>query len=301
MFSYQDLSLIVCVAKHGSFSRAAKELHKVPSAISYSVKTIEQDVGTNLFKRLPRRVEPTSAGLYFIEQAQHLLEQMDDTRIQCQRLANGWTQSVSLALDNVVKQAPVNQLVRDFYQAFPDVELSISMEVFNGVWDALQDGRADIAIGATAAIPVEGQFINRPMGALNWRFVMSPSHPLASLHDPLDNEQLAHYPSICLEDTSRNIVKRTTWLLDNQRRLVVPNWHAASECLIDGLGIGVMPEHMAVPLIDKGLLVSRTLAQPMPSSPCCLAWRREQSSPALEWIISYLGDSEQLRRHWLEL
>ncbi|OWF71010.1 hypothetical protein B4907_22930, partial [Yersinia kristensenii] len=42
----------------------------------------------------------------------------------------------------------------------------------------------------------------------------------AYLTGPLTDDQLRPYPSLCLEDTARNLPKRDTWTLDNQQRLV---------------------------------------------------------------------------------
>ena len=142
MFSYNDLQVIDVVARRGSFSAAAEELHKVPSAISYTVRLIEERLAVDLFVRLHRQVQLTPAGEYFVEEARDLIKRMEQIKSQTQRVANGWSQSVSVALDTVVRESRVNTLVRDFYREFPDVELHLSMEVFNGVWDALADGRA---------------------------------------------------------------------------------------------------------------------------------------------------------------
>lgn len=299
MFSYHDLIVIDAVARRGSFSSAAEELYKVPSAISYTVKSIEDKLDVLLFKRLHRKVQLTTAGEYFVIQARLLLKQMNEIKQQTQRVANGWQSSVSIALDNVVREASVNQLVADFYQQFPDVELLLTMEVFNGVWDALADGRADIVIGATAAIPITGDVAYRAMGELSWDFVVSPNHSLAAYDNPLSDDQLVEYPSIGLEDSARTLPKRTTWLLNNQRRLVVPNWHSAEQCFIAGLGIGFMPTHRATPLIEKGLLVKKDLVNHHNNSPCCLAWNEGTLPPAVKWLLNYLGDSEKLHQQWL--
>ena len=207
---------------------------------------------------------------------------------------------MSLALDNVVREDRVDSLVRDFYDAFPDVELLLTMEVFNGVWDALAYDRADIAIGATAAVPVSGSLSYRDMGILTWRFVVSNNHPLAAEKEPIRHEQLLSYPAICLEDTSRILPKRATWLLDNQRRLTVPNWHSAIQCFRSGLGIGAMPSHMAEPYLKSGELIEKTLVEPPSKSPCCIAWRTDKENPAVNWILDYLGDAEKAHREWLE-
>ncbi|GAL07201.1 LysR-family transcriptional regulator YdhB [Photobacterium aphoticum] len=138
MFSYNDLQVIDVVARRGSFSAAAEELHRVPSAISYTVRAIEERLAVDLFVRLHRQVQLTPAGAYFVEEARGLLKQMEQLKLQTQRVANGWSHSVSVALDTVVRDSRVNTLVRDFYRQFPDMELHLTMEVFNGVWDAWQ-------------------------------------------------------------------------------------------------------------------------------------------------------------------
>ncbi len=51
MFSYQDFQVIDIVARRGSFSGAAEELHKVPSAVSYTVRQIEDKLAVTLFER----------------------------------------------------------------------------------------------------------------------------------------------------------------------------------------------------------------------------------------------------------
>lgn len=300
MFSYSQLQIIETVARTGSFSKAAESLHKVPSAVSYTVKTVEQTLAVTLFIRHPRHVEPTKAGLFFVNEIKNLLKQMDNLKHRTQQVANGWGQSVTIALDNIVKESQVNQLVRDFYRTFSDVELHLTMEVFNGVWNALADERADIAIGATTAVPVGGDFAHRDMGNLKWKFVVAPHHPLAQHSHPLNAEEVALYPAVCLEDTSRTLPKRLTWLMDNQRRLMVPNWHSALQCLKAGLGVSIVPSHMATPLIEKGELLERTLSQTPPLSPCCLAWNKKQAqNPAVAWILDYLGDSKKLYQDWI--
>ncbi len=299
MFSYVDLKVIDVVARRGSFSAAAEELHKVPSAISYTIRSMEEKLGVPLFERLHRQVKLTNAGEYFVQATRDLLKQMEEIKFHTQQVANGWSKTVSVALDNVVREGQANLLVRDFYRQFPDVELHLSMEVFNGVWDALADGRADIAIGATAAVPVSGNFAYRDMGILTWKFLVAPQHPLAHITTPLTEQEIVKFPAICLEDTSRTLPKRMTWLLDNQRRIMVPNWHSALQCLKAGLGVCLVPTHMALPLLNKGEAVEKELMLKPAVSPCCLAWNKTRLSPAVAWILDYLGDSEKLHRDWM--
>ncbi|WP_392588622.1 DNA-binding transcriptional activator PunR [Serratia ureilytica] len=299
MWSEYSLEVVDAVARTGSFSAAAQELHRVPSAVSYTVRQLEQWLAVPLFERRHRDVELTPAGALFIKDARAVIKKMLDTRRHCQQVANGWRGQLNIAVDIIVKPQRSRQLVLDFYRHFPDVELMLQPEVFNGVWDALVDGRADMAIGATRAVPVGGGFAFRNMGDMNWLCVVSPQHPLAQLAGPLNDDRLRPYPALCLEDTSRNLPKRVTWTLDNQRRLVVPDWTSALDCLCAGLCVGMMPAHLALPRVQRGELKALQLQQPFPASPCCLTWQQDKPSPAMSWLLAYLGDGETLNQEWL--
>jgi len=299
MLSEQSMQLIDRVARVGSFTAAANQLHKVPSAVSYAVKQIEEELGVVLFIRQHRSVSLTPAGEYFVQQARTLMSEMENMRSATVRVANGWQPTLSIALDSIVRADKISNLIADFYRQFDDIELIIRIEVFNGVWESIATGRSDVAIGATSAIPVGSECQFKDMGEIDWCFVVGKHHPLACVEQPLTDEQLRQYPAIGLEDTAREIPKRMLWLLDNQRRLVVPDWIRAINCLRDGLGIGYIPAHFASAFIKTGALIEKELVHGKEKTPCCLAWNAANSSPAMMWILRYLGDSETLQKDWL--
>ncbi|EEJ3720000.1 LysR family transcriptional regulator, partial [Salmonella enterica subsp. enterica serovar Braenderup] len=227
------------------------------------------------------------------------IKKMQITRQQCQQIANGWRGQLAIAVDNIVRPERTRQMIVDFYRHFDDVELLVFQEVFNGVWDALSDGRVELAIGATQAIPVGGRYAFRDMGTLSWSCVVASDHPLASMPGPLSDDTLRNWPSLVREDTSRTLPKRITWLLDNQKRVVVPDWESSATCLSAGLCVGMVPTHFARQWIDSGKWVALTLENPFPDAACCVTWQQNEASPALAWLLDYLGDSETLNREWL--
>ncbi|OON41230.1 LysR family transcriptional regulator [Izhakiella australiensis] len=300
MWSEHALEVVDAVARNGSFSAAAVELHRVPSAVSYTVRQLESWLGVALFERRHRDVVLTPAGKVFSEEGRSVIKKMHDTRRRCQQVAKGWHGELTIAIDRIVKPGRTRQLVRDFYRHFPDMELHITLEVFNGVWDALADGRVEVAIGATQAVPVGGQFAFRDMGRLNWRCLASASHPLADVSQPLSEERIRSWPSLVIEDTARTLPRRTTWTLDHQQRRVVPDWDTAFSCLEAGLGIGMVPGHLARPWLERGTLSELRLETPLPDSPCCVSWRQANGSPALPWLLAYLGEPDTLNAEWLQ-
>ncbi|KJF77823.1 transcriptional regulator, partial [Morganella morganii] len=70
-------------------------------------------------------------------------------------------------------------------------------------------------------------------------------------------------------------------------------------CVESGLCVAMMPAHRADPLIEKGRLAALKIEQPLPDSPCCITWVDKDTSPALSWLLDYLGDSSTLNAEWL--
>ncbi|MGL5653414.1 MAG: LysR family transcriptional regulator, partial [Vibrio sp.] len=58
--------------------------------------------------------------------------------------------------------------------------------------------------------------------------------------------------------------------------------------------------HMAQPLLASGELVEHVLPEPAQLSHCCLVWRKDEHHKLIEWMVNYLGCSEQLYRDWLQ-
>ncbi len=299
MLSYSELQVLDAIERTQSFSGAAKILHKVPSAISYTVRQLESQLSVKLFEREHHRVVATPAGKYVIQQARELIEQMDQLPLQSQRIANGWNDSIAIVFDNILPMAPQLELIDALNQQFPQVQVEISYEVYNGVWDALSDGRADLAIGATSAMPIAGDYGYRDMGSFNWVFVVARNHPLARESGVLEDDRVAQYPALCLEDTSRHLAKRYNWSLPNQRRILLPDWQMAVKCLRRGTGVMQLPHYLAAPWLANGELVARQLAQPNQDAPQCIAWNKNAAGPVLDWLLQYLGDPHQLNRVWL--
>mgnify|MGYP003625348214 CR=1 FL=1 len=297
--SKPNFEMLDAVTRAGSFSGAALILNKVPSAISHSVKQLEDELGIVIFERHHRKITLTPAGKFLTVEARAMLKKMEQIEIEVRNVANGWQPTLTIAVDAIVRTQQMDHLIADFCKAFDDVELRFQLEVYNGVWDSLASGRSDIAIGATTAIPVDGAYDYKDMGAIDWAFVVGRHHPLASPQHGTDIADITQYPSICLDDTSRAIPRRTTWLLPGQRRLVVPNWDVAVSCAQSGVGIGYFPTHKVRQLLTDGALVEKQLKNPKPPSNCCLAWSTECTSPAFQWALKFLGDQDRLRECWI--
>lgn len=304
MIPTETLEIVCTVAHFRNFTAAAKHLHKVPSAISYTVRKLEDRLGVQLFLRDSKRVKLTPAGEHFIKHTDSLLKTLKELEKSTRQMASGWEKKLHIALDNVVNQGKVYDLIHKLQQVRPETELVVTSEVYNGSWDALFHGRCQLVIGAPIRIPdtVQGneQFAWRAMGPLHWDFVVSPDHPLANVEGALSLDMLKGFRSICIQDTSRVFSKGYNLLLDNQQVLIVPSFRAAIECLLQGLGVTILPRHFVQPYIEAGTLVKKQVDELQYNDGCLLAWNQENIGNGLKWVLDWLGSEAQLNRVWLQ-
>ncbi len=90
MWSEYSLEVVDAVARNGSFSAAAQELHRVPSAVSYTVRQLEEWLAVPLFERRHRDVELTPAGVWFLQEGRSVIKKCRSPpalSANCERLA----------------------------------------------------------------------------------------------------------------------------------------------------------------------------------------------------------------------
>ncbi len=81
--------------------------------------------------------------------------------------------------------------------------------MYNGVWDAIINNQANIAIGAPDTLLDGGGIDYTEIGAIRWAFAIAPDHPLAFVPEPIAESQLRLYPNIMVEDTAHTINKKS--------------------------------------------------------------------------------------------
>ncbi len=72
---------------HGSFAKAARELNKVPSAVTYAIRKLEDGLDVLLFDRSGHRAVLTPAGETLLKDGRHVLQSLDDLACRVKRIA----------------------------------------------------------------------------------------------------------------------------------------------------------------------------------------------------------------------
>ncbi|WP_034640394.1 LysR substrate-binding domain-containing protein [Chitinilyticum aquatile] len=295
----ESLEVIDAIARRGSFAAAAEEVHRVPSAVTYMVRKLEDDLGVQLFDRSGHRAKLTPAGSALLEDGRNLLRAAGELECRVKRVATGWETELLIAVDVILPLTPLLPLIAEFDALGSGTRLRISRESLGGSWDALHERRADLLVGATQDGAASGGYLSRPMGEVPMVFAVSPRHPLASHPEPIPAAVVQQHRAVVVSDSSRSLLPRTVGLLAGQEKLNVPDMEAKLAAQIAGLGCGNLPLPLVRPAVDAGQLVIRQLESPLSAARCCMAWRNDGQGQALQWWVRRL-EADQGFACWMQ-
>lgn len=292
----EALRILDEIDRRGSFASAAAALDRVPSALTYSVRKLEDELDVLLFDRRGHRARLTPAGEELLVQGRHLLRAADELEQRVKRAATGWETELRIVIDSVIPFERVLPLVAEFDREECGTRLRFSCEVLSGVWEALLQGRADLAIGAAYegpdAVQMSGEYKSRAFGRIDWVFAVAPTHPLARSDDPLSPELIRAHRAIAVGDTGHSLPDVTAGLLSGQHTLTVPTLEAKLAAQLAGLGCGHLPRTLAAPHLASGALVEKQTAEAKPSGTAHIAWRAASRGKALKWFLTRLAEPQ---------
>lgn len=288
--TFDALIVLESIHRNGSFSAAADELHRVRSALTYTVQKLESDLGVTLFDRTGHRTKLTSIGKVLIEEGNHILRSANDLEQTIKRLQTGWEEAISIAIDDTISIPKLYPLVKQFYQECPWTRLTLTAEILSGCWDALTSGRADLAIGASGDVPSSSEYGMFALGQMQFVFTISPNHPLAAIPNPLKNADIIKYRAIVAADTSRKMLSRSSGTLSGQEILTVSSIQAKIHAQIQGLGVGYLPLHLIQEYLKSKQLIIKKVEKEKPSGNFYIVWRLKKTGNALEWFLDKLKD-----------
>jgi DNA-binding transcriptional LysR family regulator len=301
------LNVLDAIDRRGSFAAAAEALFRVPSAISYTMQKLEQDLETPLFNRAGHRAVLTPAGKTLLEEGRRLLMAAHELEGQVKRIATGWETELRIAVDTIIPISTLLPLVQDFLgqQTVLDktnniedsqplsgkgTQIQLGQEVLGGSWDALISNRADLVIGASGDGPSGGGYSSLLLGEFDMPFAVAPDHPLAQMEEPISSSEILKYRAVAVADSSRDLPPRSVGLLTGQQVLTVPDMQTKLEAQIQGLGVGYLPQHWIRDALERRQLIVKSV-QGVASTPRTYAvWRSDNQGKALQWFV------EQLRR-----
>lgn len=255
--SLNDLAAFVAIAENLSFRAAAARLGVTPSALSHTMRKLEERIGVRLLHRTTRSVTPTDAGIRLLHQLKPAMEQIDgaleglnEERVRPHgRLRIFAGQSATAAV--------IAPLLRRYLGAFPGVQLELRVD----------EAKADIvAMGFDAGIaPREliaaDMVAVRVMEPMKVALVAAPAYlegrrPLVTPDDLARHDCIQCYRAVDGGGHpwlfKGNGVERK---ITTRGRLIVNHPAMIVQAAVDGLGIAYTLEAMAEPYLRSGRLI----------------------------------------------
>lgn len=286
----EQLRVFVAVIDHGSFSKAARELHRTQSVISYTIANLEAQLNVALFDRSKRKPTLTEAGKALLADARTVGLKVDAMRARAKTLAQGLEAEVSIAVDVMFPNCRLVAALQAFQQRFPTVALRLRIEALGAVMHLVGQRTCQIGI-AGPMLDFADTFQSQPAGSITMLPVAAPSHPLAQMEGIIPTEIARDYTQLVLTDRSELTAGQ------NFGVVAVRDWRlgdlgAKHMLLRNGLGWGSMPEEMIREDLDTGRLVQLKLEHLISGEYTLHMINRLDEAPgqAGRWLMQYLLD-----------
>jgi DNA-binding transcriptional LysR family regulator len=288
--SIGQLKVFLTVVESGSFSAAAKRLNRAVSAVSYTIGSLEQQLGVALFDREKTRTPRlTEAGSAVLAKARVVAVGIDDLRASVRALLKGLEAEVTLVVDVMLPSERLVDAVQSFEATFPTVKLRLHVEALSAVAQLVRRGGAMIGVGG-GVLEVEPDLELIHVGDVEMIPVAAPNHPLAR-NRPNAPGAARHHRQLVLtvrtpfsEGPDVGIFSADVWHL--------ADLGAKHDLLLAGVGWGNMPE----PNVRADLAAGRLVRLVLPEAKSALysfqvMYRTDQPpGAAAAWLIERFVD-----------
>lgn len=246
-FDLTDLQLIVHIGDRQSLTRAAEKTHLSLPAASTRVKNLEEHFGTQLLYRTSQGVTLTPSGEALTRHARTVMRQIEQLRGDMQEFARGVKGHVRVLANTTAMTEFMPAVLGRFLAAHPDVNVELRERLSYLIVRAVSEGSADVGIVAGSNADPNLEFI--PYRKDRLVLVAASSHALAketavAFADTLDNDYVglsewsAIHPFLV---QAAEALGRTF-----KFRIEVGNFEAVCRIIETGVGIGVIPESVAL-------------------------------------------------------
>lgn len=258
----RQLIAFVTLARTGSYSKTARELFLSHSAISHSMRALEEEMGCRLLHRVDKKVALTEAGEALLHHAQRALQKLQDARVAVESINKWGYQRLRLGVGPLMALTFLPRVLAELRQA----NRRLLVELLN--WDSedpvsfIENHQADLLIGEKNHVPSEIEFIS--LFESPYQLIVPPAHPWALLGHVLRGD-LPKEP--CLlgrkESPGRNLVE-DYFAAENLTLNVV----AEAECpatikgmIQAGYGVAVLPRWTVAEELGDATLVALGLGK----------------------------------------
>ena len=271
----RQLRAFAALARCGSFTEAAGELSLTQSAVSHSMKALEDDLGCRLFLRSGKRVLLTQPGKELLSHAEAILRRMVQARDAISSLEQSPRGRLRVGCSTAAAQYILLMVLREFRDCFPLYNVSVMPGETPETLQRLRDGIVDLSISlkphdtnGLTCIPLFSDEID---------LLVPPNHPWATVRPKISD--LATESLIITSRQRYTCELLTNHLMSQGVRvgsmIELGSIEAMKQFVKLGLGVAVAAKWSAVDELERGELV----CIPLPKGPL-----------VRDWVVSHLED-----------
>ena len=299
MVNFELYKIFYAVAKCGSLSRAADELHISQPAVSQAIKQLEMQLGTQLFTRKHKGVELTSLGgeLIFgeVEEAVKLL---GGAEARIAELNGSATGVIRIGASDTIFQYALADTIVEYNRLYPKVDIELIADVSPKIIDALKADRCDVGF---LNLPIEydnGIIITDSIMYLNDIFIAGERFGELRDKKGLTLRELQAYPLLLMEEHTAAREAFDNYTKSHGVRLhpavEVNSWGFMKKLVIAGMGIGCIPREYSLNKLGDGSMFELDVTPPVPMRSVGMALPKNPSvSFALKLFIDLLKSKKK--------
>lgn len=288
---FRQLSYFKAVAEQGGFTRASQVLHLSQSTLSKVIKSLEEELGVELFDRSSKRIELTDAGETVLAEAKVILSSMQnlaDSLYGLQQLKKG---TVRLGMPPIIGTLYFPGIIADFRRRYPGIAIKLTEGGSKEVEAAVLRGDVDLGL---VVLPVdEGVFDIQPF--LQEKLAVIAAHDSElSDREVVFLKEIVNEPLIMLREgfAIYGSVNEAYGKLGHEPQIVYESaqWDFIGEMVAEGLGISFLPESLCRRL-DPARIRTIRLAEPeIPYHVAVITRRGIYLSYAAREFLAHLGN-----------
>ena len=274
----RQLRYLDAVARHRSFTQAARDLYIAQSALSQQVGRLERELGVELLRRTTRRVEVTEAGELVLTRARRALAEVDGVRADVDALQGLMRGTLRIGGVPPIGRTHPAALIAEFTRAHPGVAVTVHEDVAFALLGQLREGSLNLVFALVDPDPLDGldgvRLVDEELV-----LITALDHPLARLQR-VRAARLAGQPLVTYG--ARSALRETLLTLVPSGRVVAEANDQVTVCelVARGLGVTLMPRSVVASHGDR--LAIRSLS-PRRTLPVSLVWRAgERPTPAAQ-------------------
>jgi DNA-binding transcriptional LysR family regulator len=291
----RQLQIFCTLAEELNFTRTAERVHTVQSNVTTQIKTLEEELGTPLFDRLAKRVMLTEAGRRFLPYAEKALTAMMEGHLAVRHGSEPAGQLRIGAPESVLTYR-LPEVLQCFRKRYPQVELLFRPHWDETLFDALENGKLDMAIRMIDTID-HNQFASVRLRTEKVYLIAHPEHPLAEKKtvEPADLGGQV----LLLTEAGCAYRKKLDEMLTAQKVRAgnvteFSSVEAIKQCATAGMGIGLLPEIVVAAELNRKQLKSLQWVGPNMDIATHIVWHKDKwLSPGMLAFLELLKEKIQ--------